>query len=217
MKIIKPEVHIENQDWYEILRRIEKKGRVCFKSEERITEESEGAFVLSLIQRGHLSVLEHASISVKFIVDRGISHEIVRHRIGAYSQESTRYCNYGRGEISFIQPFYFVGGYQKWRAWERACLESETMYKRLLDSGATPQEARSVLPTSLKTELWVTYNLRVWRHFFELRATKAAHPQMRQVTLPLLQKFRELMPVLFEGVPYDNQFSAKHYAEVRIV
>jgi len=217
LKIIKPEVHIENQNWEGILPRIEKKGRVCYKSEDRMTEDSATRFIESLIQRGHLSVLEHVSVSVKFIVDRGISHEIVRHRIGAYSQESTRFCDYGGDGMTYIEPFIFSGGYLKLKAWEGVCLEAETMYQRLLDSGATPQEARAVLPNSLKTELWVTYNLREWRHFLELRASKTAHPQMRQVVIPLLLKFKELMPVLFNGVPYDMQFPAKHYAEVKTI
>ncbi|KLU65706.1 thymidylate synthase ThyX [Desulfosporosinus acididurans] len=217
MKLIKPEAHIENQDWTSLLQRLETKGRVCYKSEWRMTDDSAEPFIKFLIQRGHLSVLEHASVSVKFTVDRGVSHEIVRHRIGAYSQESTRFCNYEEDDITLIEPFFFAGGYLKWSAWERACSEAESMYQRLLDSGATAQEARSVLPNSLKTELWATYNLRVWRHFLELRAAKTAHPQMRQVAIPLLLKFKELMPVIFDGIPYDTAFPIKHYAEVIIV
>lgn len=217
MKVINPEVHIENQDWTSVLRRLETKGRVCYKSEWRITDNSAPQFIQSLIQRGHLSVLEHVSVSAKFTVDRGVSHEIVRHRLGAYSQESTRYCNYNEDDIVLVEPFFFAGGYLKWRAWEKACSEAESMYQRLLDSGATAQEARSVLPNSLKTELWTTYNLRAWRHFLELRTAKSAHPQMRQAVIPLLLKFKELMPVVFEDIPYDTDFPAKHYAEVSIV
>lgn len=221
MKIIKPEVHIEDQDWSSILRRLEQKGRVCYKSEDRITDHSAALFVKSLIQRGHLSVLEHVSVSVKFIVDRGVSHEIVRHRIGAYSQESTRYCNYGTGKvITVIEPFFFLKDdwkWEKWETWLDSCTVAEKAYCRLLAAGTTPQEARAVLPNSLKTELWVTYNLREWRHFFELRAAKAAHPQMRQVVIPLLLKFRELMPELFDGISFDTEFPAKHYAEVKLV
>lgn len=212
MKIIKPEVYIENQEWSTILRRLELKGRICYKSEDRITEHSAGLFVKSLIQRGHLSVLEHVSVSVKFVSDRGISHEIVRHRIGAYSQESTRYCNFGN-EITVIEPVFFNDD-KRWR-WRDGCSYSEEMYHTLLSQGASPQEARSVLPTSLKTELWVTYNLREWRHFFWMRTAKAAHPQMRQVAIPLLLKFKELMPVIFADIDYDADFPVKHYAEVK--
>ncbi len=217
MKIIKPEVHIENQDWTNILRRLEQKGRICYKSEDRITDRSAALFVKSLIQRGHLSVLEHVSVSVKFVVDRGISHEIVRHRIGAYSQESTRYCNYGNGkEITVIEPVFFNNQQDKWWRWRDGCSWAEEMYNNLLGQGASPQEARSVLPTSLKTELWVTYNLREWRHFFWLRTAKAAHLQMRQLAIPLLLKFKELMPVLFADIDYDSDFPAEQYAEVKV-
>ncbi len=217
MKIIKPEVHIENQDWGSILRRLEQKGRICYKSEDRITDHSAALFVKSLIQRGHLSVLEHVSVSVKFVVDRGISHEIVRHRIGAYSQESTRYCNYGNGnEITVIEPIFFNNHQDKLWQWRDGCSWSEEMYHNLLSLGASPQEARSVLPTSLKTELWVTYNLREWRHFFWLRTAKAAHPQMRQLAIPLLLKFKELMAVIFADIDHDSDFPAEHYAEVKV-
>ena len=214
VKIIKPEVHIENQDWTSILRRLEQKGRICYKSEDRITDHSAALFVKSLIQRGHLSVLEHVSVSVKFVLDRGMSHEIVRHRIGAYSQESTRYCNYGN-EITVIEPIFFNNPEDKWERWQDGCSSSEEMYHTLLNLGANPQEARSVLPTSLKTELWVTYNLREWRHFFWLRTAKAAHPQMRQLAIPLLLKFKELMPEIFTDIDHDPDFPAELYAEVK--
>ncbi len=218
MKIIKPVVEIKNQDWSGIFRDLEEKGRVCYKSEDRITDGSAERFVASLIQLGHLSVLEHVSVSVRFIVDRGISHEIVRHRHGAYSQESTRYCNYGSDkEVTVIEPFFFRQDESKWSAWLSSCHRAEKMYHELLDLGATPQEARSVLPNSLKTELWVTFNLRQWRHFFELRAAKASHLQMRQVAIPLLLMLRDLIPFVFDDIPFDTAFQAKHYAEVKCV
>lgn len=215
MKIIKPEVHIENQDWSNILRRLEQKGRICYKSENRIIDHSAALFVKSLIQRGHLSVLEHVSVSVKFIIDRGISHEIVRHRIGAYSQESTRYCSY-ENEITVIEPLFFHNHFDKWWQWKEGCSWAEEQYNNLLSQGASPQEARGVLPTSLKTELWVTYNLREWRHFFWLRTAKAAHPQMRQVAIPLLLKFQELMPVIFADIEPDCDFPSEFYAGVKV-
>lgn len=221
MRIIKPEVHIEKQDWEDMLRRIERKGRVCYKSEERIMNDSADKFVKSLIHWGHMSVLEHVSVSVKFIVDRGVSHELVRHRIGAYSQESTRYCNYSQGkfgnEITVIEPFYFTEDNNKWTAWKLSCEYAERAYHELLEMGSSPQESRSVLPNSLKTELWVTYDLREWRHFFDQRADKAAHPQMRQVVIPLLLTFKQLMPVVFDGISYDTKFPTDHYAEVKII
>jgi thymidylate synthase (FAD) len=220
MKIVQPEVHIENQDWSELLRRIEVKGRVCYKSEERITEDSVVAFIGSLQQRGHMSVLEHSSISVKFVCDRGVSHEIVRHRLASYSQESTRYCNYGDEKarvnegIRVIKPFFFEDHSLEDVAWRNAMIDAGNAYNALLKLGASPQEARSVLPNGLKTEIWMTANLREWLHFFNLRAAKPAHPQMRQVAIPLLLKLQELLPPIFGGMGYDSDFPEVHYAKV---
>jgi thymidylate synthase (FAD) len=157
--------------------------------------------VASLIKRGHESVLEHFSFTVRFIVDRGVSHEIVRHRIAAFSQESTRYCNYGHeNEITTIRPMFWQMGCGNWLEWEQAMLECEKQYLYLLEAGATPQEARSVLPNSLKTELIMTTNLREWRHFFKLRTDTPAHPQMREVTIPLLKELKTKIPVVFDDI-----------------
>jgi len=217
MKIIKPSVVIENQNWSELLRKIETKGRICYKSEGRITDDSAEKFIESIAKRGHMSVLEHSSISVKFIVDRGVSHEIVRHRLASYSQESTRYCNYGHDdEITVIEPFFFKSSWDKLTHWKIAMIDTETAYLALLKEGANPQEARSVLPNSLKTELWMTANIREWIHFFGLRAAKPAHPQMRQVAIPLLLKLQELLPPIFRSMGYDQGFPIEHYAEVVI-
>ena len=202
MKIIKPSFEIlDVVDGREILERLERYGRTCYKSEDRITEDSSEKFIRMLLQRGHESVLEHEKISVRVICDRGVSHEIVRHRIGSYSQESTRYCNYGKnGEVTYIDPLFWHARSNTYRLWFAAMSAAETHYLDLLREGATPQEARSVLPNSLKTEIVITYNLRQWRHFFRLRAAPAAHPQMREITIPMLAKFKELIPVLFEDL-----------------
>lgn len=217
MKIVQPEVYIENQDWSELLRRIETKGRVCYKSEDKIDDHSSVEFIAALLKRGHLSVLEHSSISVKFVVDRGVSHEIVRHRLASFSQESTRYCNYGHeNEITVIDPFFFSNGSAKKENWFASCEIVEEAYLALLKIGASPQEARSVLPNSLKTEIWMTANIREWLHFFSLRAAKPAHPQMRQVAIPLLLKLQELLPPIFGGMGYDVDFQKAHYADVFI-
>lgn len=215
MKIVQPEIYIENQDWPELLRKIEAKGRVCYKSETKIDDCSAETFIESLINRGHFSVLEHSSISVKFIVDRGVSHEIVRHRLASYSQESTRYCNYGTEDnITVIDPFFFEKPLERYW-WREAVETAEQSYLELLKAGISPQEARSVLPNSLKTELWMTANIREWLHFFNLRAAKPAHPQMRQVAIPLLLKLQELLPPIFGGLGYDKDFPEVHYAKVK--
>ena len=215
MKIVQPEVHIENQDWSKILRSIETKGRVCYKSEDRITDNSAKKFINSIAKRGHMSVLEHSSISVKFVCDRGVSHEIVRHRLAAYSQESTRYCNYSHEkEITVIDPFFFDQASVRRAEWIKAMKQCEQSYLLLLTYGSNPQEARSVLPNSLKTEIWMTANIREWLHFFSLRAAKPAHPQMRQVAIPLLLKLQELLSPIFGSMGYDGDFSVEYYADV---
>ena len=187
-----------------IMKRLEKIGRVCYKSEDKITDDSYEKFLRGIIKRGHESVLEHCSITVKFVCDRGVTHEIVRHRIGAYSQESTRYCNYLGDKfgmsITVIKPLFWDEESYSYKAWYDACQFAEDAYFELLRSGASPQEARSVLPNSLKTEIVVTYNIREWRHFFKLRCSKAAHPQMREVAIMALKEFYKYMPTLFEDI-----------------
>ena len=205
MKIIEASYSIETPiDGAEILKRIEKAGRTCYKSEDRITDESAEAFVRMLIERGHESVLEHESITVRFICDRGISHEIVRHRLASYSQESTRYCNYSNArfgyEITFIQPCFLNEETGAYAAWLSAMHLANIAYSDMLAEGCTPQEARSVLPNSVKTELVMTANLREWRHFLKLRTAKAAHPQMRELTVPLLKELQERIPVVFDDI-----------------
>lgn len=191
----------------EILKRIEIAGRVCYKSENRITEESAENFVRTLIERGHESVLEHESITVRFICDRGVSHEIVRHRLASFSQESTRYCNYSndrfRNEITFIKPCFLEEGTGGYKLWKQAMFVAEKEYFDLLNWGFTPQEARSVLPNSTKTEIIMTANLREWRHFLKLRTAKAAHPQMRELTVPLLHELKRRIPVVFDDIGED--------------
>lgn len=192
----------------EELKHIERIGRICYKSEDRISEDGSSAkdFVRMLIDRGHEAMIEHVSISVKFIVDRGVSHELVRHRIASFAQESTRYCNYSKDKfgngVTFIKPFFFNDD-DRYLRWLSEVASAESSYLDLLNSGATPQEARSVLPNSTKTEIVVTMNLREWRHFFKLRCAKAAHPQMREVTLPLLREMQERLPVFFDDFPLE--------------
>ena len=190
----------------EILCMIERYGRVCYKSESRITDASAERFVRNLIARGHESVLEHVSFSVKFICDRGVSHEIVRHRLASYCQESTRYCNYSKddfqSEITVIKPCYLDKSAAGYQIWERSCKNAETAYFDLLDFGCAPQEARAVLPNSLKTEIVMTANLREWRHFLKLRTSPAAHPQIREVAIPLLNELKSLIPVIFDDIGF---------------
>lgn len=204
MKIIKPSATIEafTPNLNEV---IEAAGRTCWKSEDKIEPGSAGPFIQRLKGFKHESVLEHGSITVRFIVDRGVSHELVRHRHCSFSQESTRYCNYGKdGELTFIDPCFFVGRPEDWNAWKTLCQESEACYLAMLEHGCKPQEARSILPNSLKTEIVVTSNPRDWRHIFSLRCDRAAHPQMREVMIPLWGEFCKRWPELFDDVEFTK-------------
>jgi thymidylate synthase (FAD) len=208
MKIIEAKTEILQplQAAVDMLKLIEQAGRTCYKSEGQITEDSAPDFVRRITQvKKHESVIEHSSITVMFTVDRGVSHELVRHRLAAFSQESTRYCNYagdkfGR-EITVIKPMFLLEGTAKWDYWLNACQSAEAAYFDLIVLGCSPQEARSVLPNSLKTELVMTCNLREWRHVFSLRCAGNAHPQMRQVMVPLLAEFKGLLPAVFDDLP----------------
>ena len=203
MNVIKASVQfMQPVDGPAILKHLEACGRVCYKSEGRITDGSAEKFVRDVIKRGHEAVLEHASVTVKFICDRGVSHEIVRHRIASYCQESTRYCNYSKegfgSEITVIEPPFFEDG--QLATWYQAMDMAENRYLTLLSRGASPQEARSVLPNSLKTEVIMTANMRQWRHFLRLRCSKAAHPQIRELALSLLEQFHDAVPVIFDDI-----------------
>ena len=200
MRIIQPSVTIETSlQASKVYTQIEWFGRTAYKSEKRITEESTVPFIRKLIASGHESILEHVSISVRFICDRGVSHELVRHRIAAYTQESTRYVDYSRRGMEVIAPVFWQPKSTQWNIWENAMLAAEGAYNHLL-LGASPQQARSVLPNSLKTEIVATMNIRQWRHVLRQRTSTKAHPQMRQVMLLLLGQLQSALPILFEDI-----------------
>ena len=191
------------------LRRIEEAGRTCYKSEDKITDDSADQFIRRLIKSGHESVREHENLSVRFIVDRGVSHELVRHRLCAFSQESTRYVDYNKRGLTFIKPpwvYVQAGMYDEHimsfnNEWLMAMAEAAKSSHRLIAFyNWSPQQARAVLPNSLKTELVMTANLREWRHVLRLRASKAAHPQMQEVMRPLLTYMNNHLPAVFEDI-----------------
>ena len=219
MKIIKPRIIISKAELDDLkLLSIEHYARICYKSETK--SDTNNNFLRTIIKNGHESVIEHEKVTVTFIVDRGVSNQIIRHRIASYSQESTRYCNYSMdkfsNEITVIFPFYYAIDSDEYIIWKASCEASENAYLRLCQNSKA-EEARSVLPNSLKTELVTTYNFREWRHFFKLRCSKEAHPQMRQITIPLLLVFKENFSAVFEDIDYDNEFPKNHYAIINIV
>jgi thymidylate synthase (FAD) len=212
MKVIGPSFVIEDDfDGDELLKKIERAGRTCYKSEDKVTADSARKFVKKIMGMGHESVIEHEKLTVRLVCDRGVTHEIVRHRLASYSQESTRYCNYTKdkfgSEITVIDPFFWKSAgppssdnAEKYALWKESMEASEKAYFKLIDLHASPQEARSVLPNSLKTEIVMTMNLREWRHFFKLRTAPGSHPQMREVAVPMLEEFRRRIPVLFDDI-----------------
>ena len=188
---------------------IESAGRICYKSEDRVTKDSAEDFVRKILLRGHEAVLEHASATFHIICDRGVSHEAVRHRLASFCQESTRYCNYGNekfgGQITVIEPPFThrdngCPNECPHHIWETAVKAAEEAYNELLGLGQPPQIARSVLPICLKTEIMLTANMREWRHILRLRTDKAAHPQIREVMGQVLEVFTTKWPVLVEDL-----------------
>lgn len=207
MKLIEQSWKFEDDiDGLAILKKIERAGRTCYKSEDKITEHSAKLFCQRILRSGHHSVIEHQSITVRIVTNRGVTHEIVRHRLASYSQESTRYCDYGGDDIIFIKPIWLDPMWKDedddntYRKFIHALDEAEDYYKDLRQLGWSPQQAREVLPNALKTEIVMTCNLREWRHFFTLRADKAAHPQMRALATDMLKGFNKAIPILFEDL-----------------
>jgi len=209
VKVIEPYFVIEDDiDTQKIMKAIERAGRTCYKSENNINENSAEKFVENIIKKGHESVIEHEKITVRIICDRGVTHELVRHRIASYSQESTRYCNYSDNkfgnELTFIKPCFWDENNEKDKAkieiWKETLLFIENQYNTLIELGAKPEEARSILPNSLKTEIVVTMNLRQWRHYFKLRTAPSAHPQIREISNMILKEFKMLLPTIFKDL-----------------
>lgn len=229
MKIVYPSCEFIQSPPTNTLQIIERAGRVCYKSEDRITPESAAKFVKSIMFRGHESVIEHVVASMLFVTDRGVTHELVRHRIASYSQESTRFCNYSkekfscgtsRGQVSFclpvrfdpLRPFIIEDGFLKdekdidqslihrYLHWRNAMKITESAYFDALIMDSTPQEARDYLPNSLKTEIVATFNMREWRWFFSKRCAKEAHPHIRALAIQALAKMRDAVPVLFDDI-----------------
>ena len=191
----------------EMLSLMENAGRTCYKSVNQTGKESTDAFIKAIVRMGHESVLEHSLMSVKFICDRGVSHEIVRHRLASFSQESTRYCNYTSdkfgNQLCFIIPSMFSLDSDGFETWKLAMNEAEVSYQHLIRLGYKPEEARSVLPSSVKTEIVMSANFREWRHFFKVRAARysgKAHPQMEELARPLLKEVKQLVPIVFDDI-----------------
>lgn len=235
MLLVKPEIQVENYDGIKIMKNIEKACRTCYRSEGLITEDSYKKLLKNCINRGHESILEHEKITIRMVCDIGVYKDLTRHRFGSFSIESTRYCNYGKdkfdNEIKFIKPVFYTPGtieeYNdpikkndclKTQYWERCMKFIESDYMDMTNIvGAKPDELRMLLPHSTAAEVTMTANIREWRHILELRCSKAAHPAIRQLLIPLLLKFKEDMPELFSAIDYDIDFPKEKYAKLSVM
>ena len=235
MLIIQPEIQVENYDGIKIMKNIERACRTCYRSEGLITEDSYKKLLKNCINKGHESVLEHEKITIRMICDIGVYKDLTRHRFGSFSIESTRYCNYSKdkfdNEIKFIEPVFYTPGVMeeyndpikkndclKTQYWERCMKFIESDYMDMTNIvGAKPDELRMLLPHSTAAEVTMTANIREWRHILGLRCSKAAHPAIRQLLIPLLLKFKEDMPELFSAIDYDIDFPKEKYAKLSVM
>lgn len=221
MKIIKPWIEVENFDGKQIMKNIERACRTCYRSENLITEESYKNLLKNCINRGHESVLEHEKITIRLCCDVGVYKDLTRHRFASFSIESTRYCNYGKDkfdrELKVIKPCNIDEDSNLYTFWKNTMERIEMNYLHMTDNGATPDQMRMILPHSTAAEVTMTANIREWRHILSLRCAKMTHPAIRQLLIPLLLKFKEEMPELFNNIDYDKSFPIEEYAELSII
>ena len=219
MRIVKPYVIVEKFDGVQVMKRIERACRTCYRSEGKITEDSYNNLIKNCINRGHESVLEHEKVTVRIYNDIGSYKDLTRHRFASFSVESTRYCSYDKdkygNEISFMDPVY-IEDEKVYEVWKKTMQDIENSYLEMKKLGATTDMCRNILPHSTAAEYTMTANIREWKHIFELRANNHVHPAIRQVMIPLLKYFKEQMPDIFGDIPYDEEFNPEYYAELRV-
>lgn len=221
MLLVEPEIQVEKYDGIRIMKNIERACRTCYRSEGLITEDSYKKLLKNCINRGHESILEHEKITIRMRCDIGVYKDLTRHRFGSFSIESTRYCNYGKDkfdrELKVIKPCNIDEDSNLYAFWKNTMERIEMNYLHMTDNGATPDQMRMILPHSTAAEVTMTANIREWRHILELRCSKAAHPAIRQLLIPLLLKFKEDMPELFDAIDYDIDFPKEKYAKLSII
>ena len=219
MKIVEPKIEIEKVDYKKVMKNLERACRTCYRSEDKISDESYKTLLKNCINRGHESILEHEKITIRMICDIGVYKDLTRHRHASFSIESTRYCNYGKdkfdNEIKFIKPVNIEENTEIYKEWKESCEEIEKRYIKMVELGATPDQMRMILPHSTAALVTMTANIREWKHIFNLRCTRHAHPAVEQVMIPLLLHLKENMPEIFDNVEYDNEFDETKYAKIR--
>lgn len=218
MQIVDPYIQVEKINGIQIMKNIERACRICYRSEGKITEESYKTLLKNCITRGHESVLEHEKVTIRMYCDLGVYKDLTRHRIASFSIESTRYCNYGKdkfdNELKIIKPCNIEEGTDIYANWKNACEAIEKNYMEMSKKGALPDQLRMILPHSIAAEVTMTANIREWKHILSLRASNHTHPSIRQLMIPLLLYFKQIMPEIFEDVPYDVEFPKKKYAKL---
>ena len=218
MQIVDPYIQVEKINGIQIMKNIERACRTCYRSEGKITEESYKTLLKNCITRGHESVLEHEKVTIRLYCDLGVYKDLTRHRIASFSIESTRYCNYGKdkfdNELKIIKPCNIEEGTDIYANWKNACEAIEKNYMEMSKKGALPDQLRMILPHSIATEVTMTANIREWKHILSLRASNHTHPSIRQLMIPLLLYFKQIMPEIFEDVPYDVEFPKEKYAKL---
>lgn len=218
MQIVEPYIQVEKVDGKKIMKNIERACRTCYRSEGKITDESYKTLLKNCITRGHESVLEHEKVTVRMYCDLGVYKDLTRHRIASFSIESTRYCNYGKdkfdNELKIIKPCNIEEGTKLYTNWKNACEAIEKNYMEMSNDGALPDQLRMILPHSIGAEVTMTANIREWKHILSLRASKHTHPSIRQLLIPLLLHFKEIMPEIFDEVEYDIEFPKEKYAKL---
>ena len=217
MRLVEPWIKVENFDGVKIMKRIERACRTCYRSEDKISEESYKNLLTNCLNRGHESVLEHEKITVRIYSDIGTYKDLTRHRFASFSVESTRYCSYNKdkygNEIAVVNPVY-IEDKEVFETWEKAIEDMEKAYMKMKELGASTDMCREILPHSTAAEYTMTANIREWKHILELRTTNHVHPAIRQVLIPLLLLFKEQMPEIFGDIEYDKEFNPKYYAKL---
>ena len=216
MRLVEPWIKVENFDGVKIMKRIERACRTCYRSEDKISEESYKNLLTNCLNRGHESVLEHEKITVRIYSDIGTYKDLTRHRFASFSVESTRYCSYNKdkygNEIAVVNPVYMEDK-EVFETWKKAIEDMEKAYMKMKELGASTDMCREILPHSTAAEYTMTANIREWKHILELRTTNHVHPAIRQVLIPLLLLFKEQMPEIFGDIEYDTEFNPKYYAK----
>lgn len=217
MRLVEPWIKVENFDGVKIMKRIERACRTCYRSEDKISDESYKNLLTNCLNRGHESVLEHEKITVRIYSDIGTYKDLTRHRFASFSVESTRYCSYNKdkygNEIAVVNPVYMEDK-EVFETWKKAIEDMEKAYMKMKDLGASTDMCREILPHSTAAEYTMTANIREWKHILELRTTNHVHPAIRQVLIPLLLLFKEQMPEIFGDIEYDTEFNPKYYAKL---